>query len=94
VPLSAAKYHGLPPALLYARRQYVTLIPGYTPCRRECLDWMLIVGRRHLERLMREWVDHYNVGDRIGALTCGLRSPSERQPCAVMLASEVYLGSA
>lgn len=28
--------------------------------RRECLDWMLILGRRHLERVMREWIDHYN----------------------------------
>ena len=29
--------------------------------RRECLDWMLIVGRRHLERVMREWIEHYNL---------------------------------
>ena len=28
--------------------------------RRECLDWILIIGRRHLERVMREWVEHYN----------------------------------
>ena len=28
--------------------------------RRECLDWMLIAGRRHLERLMGEWIEHYN----------------------------------
>ena len=28
--------------------------------RRECFDWMLILGRRHLERVMREWVAHYN----------------------------------
>jgi putative transposase len=28
--------------------------------RRECLDWILIVGRRHLERVMREWIEHYN----------------------------------
>jgi putative transposase len=27
---------------------------------RECLDWILIIGRRHLERVMREWVEHYN----------------------------------
>ncbi len=24
------------------------------------LDWILIIGRRHLERVMREWVEHYN----------------------------------
>jgi len=28
--------------------------------RRECLDWMLIVGRHHLERVMGEWIEHYN----------------------------------
>jgi putative transposase len=28
--------------------------------RDECLDWLLILGRRHLERVLREYVDHYN----------------------------------
>jgi putative transposase len=28
--------------------------------REECLDWLLIVGRRHLERALREYVEHYN----------------------------------
>jgi putative transposase len=28
--------------------------------RRECLDWMLIVGHRHLDRVMRQWIAHYN----------------------------------
>jgi putative transposase len=28
--------------------------------REECLDWLLVVGRRHLERVLREYVDHYN----------------------------------
>jgi putative transposase len=28
--------------------------------RRECLDWLLIVGRRHLERVLHEYADHYN----------------------------------
>ena len=27
--------------------------------RRECLDWLLIFGQRHLEMLLREFVDHY-----------------------------------
>jgi putative transposase len=30
--------------------------------RRECLDWVLIFGRRHLERVLAEFVDHYNSG--------------------------------
>lgn len=28
--------------------------------RRECLDWMLICGRRHLEQVLAEYVEHYN----------------------------------
>ena len=28
--------------------------------RRECLDWILIVSRRHLEQVLRVYVDHYN----------------------------------
>jgi Integrase core domain len=28
--------------------------------RAECLDWLLIVNRRHLERVLRILVDHYN----------------------------------
>jgi putative transposase len=26
----------------------------------ECLDWLLIVGRRHLEQALRVYVQHYN----------------------------------
>ena len=28
--------------------------------RTECLDWLLIANRRHLERVLRVFVDHYN----------------------------------
>src|SRR5207249_11915225 len=28
--------------------------------RRECLDWMLIIGRRHLERVLHLYIGHYN----------------------------------
>ena len=28
--------------------------------RRECLDWLLILGRRHLEHVLTEYIDHYN----------------------------------
>src|SRR6266436_4327098 len=28
--------------------------------RAECLDWLLIVNRRHLERVLRVFTDHYN----------------------------------
>src|SRR5262249_22136832 len=30
--------------------------------RRECLDWLLILGERHLRRVLNELVDHYNAG--------------------------------
>ena len=28
--------------------------------RRECLDWLIIRGRRHLESVLEEYVDHHN----------------------------------
>jgi putative transposase len=28
--------------------------------RAECLDWLLILSRRHLDRVLRIYVDHYN----------------------------------
>jgi transposase InsO family protein len=31
--------------------------------RAECLDWLLILGRRHLERVLRSYTAHYN-GER------------------------------
>jgi len=42
-----------PQANAYAERWVGTL-------RRECLDWILIIGRRHLESVLREYVAHYN----------------------------------
>jgi hypothetical protein len=30
--------------------------------RTECLDWMLVRGRRHLERVLRAYASHYNSG--------------------------------
>jgi transposase len=31
--------------------------------RAECLDWTLVPGRRHLERVLRAYVEHYNGRD-------------------------------
>jgi putative transposase len=28
--------------------------------RTECLDWMLVLSRRHLERVLRTYTSHYN----------------------------------
>ena len=30
--------------------------------RRECLDYMILLNERHLRRILREWVSHYNRG--------------------------------
>jgi putative transposase len=30
--------------------------------RSECLDWLLILGRRHLERVLHAYAAHYNLG--------------------------------
>ena len=29
-------------------------------CRRECLDWMLVMNQRHMEAILREYCMHYN----------------------------------
>ena len=42
-----------PQANAYAERFVRTV-------RTECLDWLLIVGRRHLERTLRTYIQHYN----------------------------------
>ena len=44
--------------------------------RRECLDWLLILGRRHLEVVLREFVQHYNAARPHRALD--LRAPFAR----------------
>jgi transposase InsO family protein len=44
--------------------------------RRECLDWILILNRRHLERVLGQWFEHYNRSRPHRAL--GLRTPIAR----------------
>jgi putative transposase len=45
-------------------------------CRRECLDWMLIVNLRHLEKIVREYCAHYN--QQRPHRSCQLRPPAAR----------------
>jgi len=47
-----------PQANAYAERFVRTV-------RTECLDWLLILGRRHLERLLRVYTAHYTANARI-----------------------------
>ena len=42
-----------PNANAYAERVIETM-------RAECLDWTLILGRRHLDRTLRTYAEHYN----------------------------------
>src|SRR5229473_5895502 len=44
--------------------------------RRECLDWILILNCRHLERVLTEWFEHYNRARPHRALE--LRTPIAR----------------
>jgi putative transposase len=44
-----------PKANAYAERWVRTV-------RAECLDWTLIWSRRHLERVLRRYLEHYNTG--------------------------------
>ncbi len=44
--------------------------------RAECLDWLLIVGRRHLEQVLRVYVEHYNVHRPHRALGLGPPAPA------------------
>jgi putative transposase len=65
-----------PNANAYAERWIRTV-------RAECLDWLLIVGRQHLERVLRVYLDHYN--RHRPHRTLGLRPPNP--PAPVMLVS-------
>jgi putative transposase len=46
--------------------------------RAECLDWLLILNRRHLERVLREYVEHYKTHRPHRALK--LQPPQPREP--------------
>jgi hypothetical protein len=43
-----------PNATAFAERRWIRTV------RAECLDWLLIVGRGHLEQVLRVYVEHYN----------------------------------
>jgi putative transposase len=53
--------------------------------RSECLDWLLIVNRRHLERVLRVFVQHYNGHRPHRALN--LMPPNHERPTQLRLAS-------
>ncbi len=47
--------------------------------RGECLDWLLILNRRHLEHVIRVYVDHYNTQRPQRALELRPPEPDERR---------------
>jgi len=49
--------------------------------RRECLDWVIPLSEKHLRRILREWVAHYNRGRPHASLGPGIPEPKiERLP--------------
>jgi transposase InsO family protein len=71
-----------PKANAYAERWVRTV-------RAECLDWLLIVGRGHLERILRVYVRHYNEHRPHRAL--GLQPPD--QPAGLTVVAEDQQGT-
>jgi transposase InsO family protein len=44
--------------------------------RRECLDYVIALDEGHLQRILREWMRHYNLGRPHSSLGPGLPDPS------------------
>jgi transposase InsO family protein len=51
--------------------------------RAERLDWLVLVNRRHLERVLRIFVGHYNRHRPHRSLNLGPPEPSARRPRAL-----------
>ena len=48
--------------------------------RTECLDWLLILNRRHLEHVLRVYADHYNRQRPHRSLALRVPEPPARAP--------------
>jgi putative transposase len=59
---------------------------GLAPCARECLDHLLITGRRQLLRVLHHYVEHYNRHrpHRSLGLSAPKRSARYREPEALV----------
>jgi len=53
--------------------------------RRECLDHLLVLGRRHLERILQEFATHYNAGRPHRGLEPAIRSRRRPRPATTAL---------
>jgi putative transposase len=56
--------------------------------RAECLDWLLILNRRHLEHVLRVYVDHYNTQRPHRALS--LQPPDPTEPPSRLASSKTH----
>jgi putative transposase len=71
--------------------------------RRECLDFLIPLNERHLRRILKEWVAHYNRGRPHACLGPGIPEPSAgipapqisgyRIPCDHLVVGSPVLGS-
>lgn len=75
-----------PRANAYAERCVGTL-------RRECLDWILILGRRHLESVVQEYLVHYNAHIGGSISTAMLRAFQDRINTRSAVATSASVGS-
>ena len=48
--------------------------------RRECLDFLIPLGQRHLLRILKEWADYYNSSRPHMSLGPGIPSPPAKHP--------------
>jgi putative transposase len=62
--------------------------------RAECLDWLLILGRRHLEHVLRRYVTHYNAErpHRALALLSPAGNDTRKHPSATTIERHDLLG--
>jgi putative transposase len=65
--------------------------------RRECLDWILVLGRRHLEETLVEYIRHYNEhrphrGIRLEVPAPGTAATSVPSPLANIARRSVLAG--
>ena len=61
--------------------------------RRECLDWMIPLGERHLRAILAEWISHYNSERPHSALGPGLPDHRTRETTLIGLAYQPLIAS-
>ncbi len=57
--------------------------------RTECLDWILVRGRRHLERVLHAYAEHYNAGRPHRGLD--LAAPEDEEPLSISSVAHLHL---